>query len=72
MVLKVMPPIIAGLLAGPVAAIMSTIDSQLILAAAAVVKDLYVNPINPNAESKVLMQLSIAFRPCSGASSWSP
>ncbi len=61
-VLKVMPSVMAGIfLAGPVASIMSTIDSQLILAAAAVVKDLYVNYINPNAESKVLMQLSIAF-----------
>ncbi|NPV43905.1 Sodium/pantothenate symporter [Koleobacter methoxysyntrophicus] len=46
--LKILPPVVAGLfLAGPLAAIMSTIDSQLILASAAIVKDLYLNYINP-------------------------
>ncbi len=49
--LKVLNPVFAGVfLAGPLAAIMSTIDSQLILAAATIVKDLYINYINPNAE----------------------
>lgn len=48
--LKVLPPVFAGIfLAGPLAAIMSTIDSQLILASATVVKDLYLNYINPEA-----------------------
>lgn len=48
--LKVLNPVFAGIfLAGPLAAIMSTIDSQLILAAATIVKDLYINYINPNA-----------------------
>lgn len=47
--LKILPPVVAGLfLAGPLAAIMSTIDSQLILASAAIVKDLYLNYINPS------------------------
>lgn len=50
--LKILPPVIAGLfLAGPLAAIMSTIDSQLILASAAIVKDLYLNYINPGIET---------------------
>ncbi len=40
----VLPPAIAGLfLAGPMAAIMSTIDSQLIQASATLLKDLYLN-----------------------------
>ncbi|WP_300670440.1 sodium/pantothenate symporter [Desulfoluna sp.] len=44
--LKVLPPVFAGIfLAGPLAAIMSTIDSQLILASATIVKDLYINYI---------------------------
>ena len=46
--LKVLPPVIAGVfLAGPLAGVMSTIDSQLILASATIVKDLYVNYVNP-------------------------
>lgn len=60
--LKVLNPVFAGLfLAGPLAAIMSTIDSQLILAAATIVKDLYINYINPNTktESKKIQGLSI-------------
>lgn len=40
----VLPPAVAGLfLAGPMAAIMSTIDSQLIQASATLLKDLYFN-----------------------------
>jgi sodium/pantothenate symporter len=63
--LKVLNPVFAGIfLAGPLAAIMSTIDSQLILAAATIVKDLYINYINPNAEKcergiNVLEKLSV-------------
>lgn len=41
---------VAGVfLAGPMAAIMSTIDSQLIQASATLLKDLYLNYINPQA-----------------------
>jgi len=48
LIVAVLPPVFAGLfLAGPLAAIMSTIDSQLILASAAIVKDLYLNYIKP-------------------------
>ncbi len=50
--LKVLPPVFAGIfLAGPLAAIMSTIDSQLILASAGIVKDLYLNYINPSGQN---------------------
>ncbi len=46
--LKVLSPVMAGVfLAGPLAGVMSTIDSQLILASATIVKDIYVNYINP-------------------------
>lgn len=48
--IKVLPPVLAGLfLAGPLAGVMSTIDSQLIQMSATIIKDLYVNYINPNA-----------------------
>jgi sodium/pantothenate symporter len=44
--LSVLHPVVAGVfLAGPLAAIMSTIDSQLILASATLIKDLYLNYI---------------------------
>lgn len=47
LMLSVLPPIVAGLfLAGPMAAIMSTIDSQLIQASATLVKDLYLNHLS--------------------------
>ncbi len=49
LIVTVLPPVFAGVfLAGPLAAIMSTIDSQLILASAAIVKDLYLNYIKPD------------------------
>lgn len=68
MVIQIMPPVLAGLfLAGPVAATMSTIDSQLILASAAVVKDIYLNYVNPRAETKILSRLSIAVTAILGA-----
>ncbi len=51
--LKVLPPVIAGVfLAGPLAGVMSTIDSQLILASATIVKDIYVNYVDPKAVSR--------------------
>ncbi len=47
---KVLPPVVAGLfLAGPLAGVMSTIDSQLIQMSSTLVKDLYINYINPRA-----------------------
>lgn len=48
LMITVLPPVVAGIfLAGPMAAIMSTIDSQLIQASATLLKDLYINYINP-------------------------
>lgn len=45
---KLFPSVIAGLLlAGPLASIMSTVDSQLLVASGAIVNDLYTNYINP-------------------------
>ncbi|MGF1683565.1 sodium/pantothenate symporter [Photobacterium minamisatsumaniensis] len=65
LMMTVLPPAFAGVfLAGPMAAIMSTIDSQLIQASATLLKDLYLNYINPkaaegpNADSK-LSKLSL-------------
>ncbi|MDV5172015.1 sodium/pantothenate symporter [Photobacterium rosenbergii] len=50
LMMTVLPPVVAGVfLAGPMAAIMSTIDSQLIQASATLLKDLYLNYINPKA-----------------------
>ncbi|SKA51350.1 sodium/pantothenate symporter [Enterovibrio nigricans] len=50
LMMTVLPPVVAGIfLAGPMAAIMSTIDSQLIQASATLLKDLYLNYINPKA-----------------------
>ncbi|WP_302295233.1 sodium/pantothenate symporter [Pyramidobacter piscolens] len=47
---KVLPPAVAGLfLAGPLAGVMSTIDSQLIQMSSTIVKDLYINYVDPAA-----------------------
>lgn len=54
LMLTVLPPIVAGLfLAGPMAAIMSTIDSQLIQASATIVKDLYLNYSNRSSNNNL-------------------
>ena len=51
--LEVLPPVVVGIfLAGPLAAIMSTIDSQLILASATLIKDLYLHYILQNPDKK--------------------
>lgn len=48
--LKILPPFLAGLvLAAPMAEIMSTVESLLILVSSAVTKDIYLNYIKPNA-----------------------
>lgn len=58
--LEVLPPWVAGLvLAAPMAAIMSTVDSLLLLVSSAIVKDVYLNYIKPDAEDKRVKQLSI-------------
>ncbi|GEM76641.1 sodium/pantothenate symporter [Vibrio sagamiensis] len=61
LMITVLSPIVAGLfLAGPMAAIMSTIDSQLIQASATLLKDLYINYLNPKmtAETNANRKLS--------------
>ncbi len=51
LVLKYMNPVVAGLfIAAPLAAVMSTVSSLLILASAAIVKDLYMNYVAKPAE----------------------
>ncbi len=60
--LNLLPPWLAGLLlAAPLAAIMSTVDSQLILVSSAIVKDLYLNYINPKADQRKISRLSMLF-----------
>ncbi len=59
--LHILPPLVAGIfLAGPRAAIMSTIDSQLILASATLVRDLYIKDIRAGKKlnDKTLHRLS--------------
>lgn len=57
--LKILPPWLAGVvLAAPMAAIMSTVDSLLILVSSAVVKDVYLNYIKPNASDDTVKKVS--------------
>jgi sodium/pantothenate symporter len=58
--LEVMPAWLAGVvLAAPMAAIMSTVDSLLLLVSSAIVKDVYINYVQPDAPHKRVMRLSI-------------
>lgn len=58
--LKNLHPILAGIfIGGPLAAIMSSVDSILIMSSATIVKDLYVNYINKNSSMKTIRTLSI-------------
>lgn len=57
--MEVLPAWLAGLvLAAPMAAIMSTVDSLLLLVSSAVVKDVYLNYIQPNASNQRVKNLS--------------
>lgn len=57
--LEVLPPWLAGVvLAAPLAAIMSTVDSLLLLVSSAVVKDVYINYIKPTASHKQIKRAS--------------
>lgn len=48
-----LPPILLGVfIGGPIAAIMSTVDSLLILSSATIIKDIYIYYINPNPDPK--------------------
>lgn len=58
--LDVLPPWAAGIvLAAPLAAIMSTVDSLLLLVSSAVVKDVYLSYIQPNAPIKTVKRISV-------------
>ncbi|WP_199677376.1 sodium/pantothenate symporter [Lysinibacillus yapensis] len=57
--LKVLPPILAGVvLAAPMAAIMSTVNALLMMVSSTVVKDIYLNFINPDASDKQIKNRS--------------
>lgn len=57
--MEVLPPWLAGVvLAAPMAAIMSTVDALLIVVSSAVVKDIYLNYIKPNASNNEIKRLS--------------
>jgi sodium/pantothenate symporter len=57
--MEVLPSWLAGLvLAAPMAAIMSTVDSLLLLVSSAVVKDVYLNYIKPDASNQRVKNLS--------------
>jgi len=59
--MKVLPPFVAGIvLAAPMAAIMSTVDALLILVSSALVKDIYLNYIKPNAEESQIKKVSFS------------
>ncbi|MFC0524862.1 sodium/pantothenate symporter [Pontibacillus salicampi] len=56
---EVLPPWVAGIvLSAPMAAIMSTVDSLLLLVSSAIVKDVYINYINPKASNDRVRKLS--------------
>lgn len=57
--LKHLHPILAGIfIGGPLAAIMSTVDSLLIMTSATIVKDMYLHYINPKAPVEKIKKLS--------------
>lgn len=59
--IKNMHPILTGVfIAGPLAAIMSSVDSLLIMSSAAIVKDLYINYIDKNPSESKIKKLSFA------------
>lgn len=59
--MEVLPPWLVGIvLAAPMAAIMSTVDSLLLLVSSAIVKDVYINYIKPDAKEAAIKKLSFA------------
>lgn len=58
--MEVLPPWLAGIvLAAPMAAIMSTVDSLLLLVSSAVVKDVYINYVKPDASNQRIKTISL-------------
>lgn len=59
LIIELVPGWLAGLiLAAPLAAIISTVDSMLLVTSSTIVKDLYLNYINPKASEKKITRLS--------------
>lgn len=57
--LETLPPWVAGIvLAAPMAAIMSTVDSLLLLVSSSIVKDVYLNYVKPDATLKTIKRIS--------------
>lgn len=57
--LETLPPWLAGIvLAAPMAAIMSTVDSLLLIVSSSIVRDVYLNYIKPDAEIKTIKRIS--------------
>jgi sodium/pantothenate symporter len=57
--LEVLPPVLAGIvLAAPMAAIMSTVNALLMMVSSTVVKDLYLNFVNPKASDQQIKKRS--------------
>ncbi|MGB9866677.1 MAG: sodium/pantothenate symporter [Bacillota bacterium] len=64
---KVLPEWIGGVfLAAPLAAIMSTVDSMVILVSTTIVKDLYLNYVDPSASSRRVSTLSTVITALTG------
>jgi len=60
--LDVLPGWLAGIvLAAPLAAMMSTVDSLLLLVSSSIVKDVYINYIKPEATSNHVKKISMGF-----------
>lgn len=58
--MEVLPNWIAGIvLAAPLAAIMSTVDSLLLVVSSSIVKDIYINYVKPDADEKRIQRLSV-------------
>jgi SSS family solute:Na+ symporter/sodium/pantothenate symporter len=54
------PPILAGMLiAAPFAAIMSTVDSFLLMISSAITRDIYQRTINPDVSEKIMRRASL-------------
>src|SRR5690606_33506626 len=66
--LDTLPPWLAGIvLAAPLAAIMSTVDSLLILVSSSIVRDLFLNYIKPEADIKTIKRMSFGVTAALGA-----
>ncbi|MDQ0352308.1 sodium/pantothenate symporter [Alkalibacillus filiformis] len=60
--METLPPWVAGIvLAAPLAAMMSTVDSLLLLVSSSVVKDVYINYFKPDANRAHVKRVSIGF-----------